>query len=31
MKIDYIKTQGFRKSSKIFETKLYDITEITGK
>ncbi len=31
MKIDYIKTIGFRKFEKVFETDLYDITNITGK
>lgn len=31
MKINYIKTIGFRKFKKVFETELYDITEITGK
>lgn len=31
MKINYIKTIGFRKFEKVFETDLYDITNITGK
>lgn len=31
MKIDFIKTVGFRKFKDIFETDLYDITNITGK
>jgi len=31
MKINYIKTIGFRKFSGSFETNLYDITNITGK
>ena len=31
MKIDYIKTKGFRSHEEIFETDLYDITNITGK
>ena len=31
MKINYIKTVGFRKFDKIFETELYDITNITGR
>lgn len=31
MKINYIKTIGFRKFKKLFETELYDITNITGK
>ena len=31
MKIDYIKTKGFRSHKEIFETDLYDITKITGK
>lgn len=31
MKIDYIKTIGFRKFNKTFETNLYDVTSITGK
>ena len=31
MKIDYIKTVGFRKFKGEFETNLYDITNITGK
>lgn len=30
MKINYLKTVGFRKFEKIFETPLYDITAITG-
>ena len=30
MRINYIKTKGFRKFEKEFETKLYDITTITG-
>ena len=31
MKITYLKTIGFRKFEQEFETKLYDITKITGK
>ena len=31
MKINYIKTIGFRKFQKQFETELYDVTEISGK
>jgi hypothetical protein len=31
MKVDYIKTIGFRKFKGVFETKLYDTTNITGK
>lgn len=31
MKVNYIKTIGFRKFEKIFETDLYDVTNITGK
>ena len=31
MKINYVKTKGFRKFKEIFETDLYDITSITGK
>ena len=31
MKVDYIKTVGFRKFKDVFETKLYDTTNITGK
>lgn len=31
MKINYIKTVGFRKFKDTFETELYDITNITGK
>ena len=31
MKITYIKTIGFRKFEKVFETNLYDITSVTGK
>lgn len=31
MKVNYIKTIGFRKFEKTFETELYDITNITGK
>ena len=31
MKINYVKTIGFRKFEKIFETELYDVTTITGK
>ena len=31
MKIDYIKTIGFRKFEGKFETNLYDITNITGR
>lgn len=31
MKVNYLKTEGFRKFKKIFETNLYDITSITGK
>ena len=30
MKITYIKTKGFRKFEDEFETKLYDVTSITG-
>lgn len=30
MKINYIKTIGFRKNKETFETNLYDITSITG-
>lgn len=30
MKINYIKTIGFRKNQETFETNLYDITSITG-
>lgn len=30
MKITYIKTKGFRKFEDEFETKLYDVTNITG-
>lgn len=30
MKITYLKTNGFRKFEDTFETKIYDITEITG-
>ena len=31
MKFNYVKTIGFRKFKKVFETNLYDITSITGK
>lgn len=31
MKIDYLKTVGFRKFEKVFETELYNITNITGR
>ena len=31
MKINYIKTIGFRKFKKVFETELFDITSISGK
>lgn len=31
MKINYVKTKGFRKFRKVFETDLYNITNITGK
>lgn len=31
MKVNYIKTIGFRKFKKTFETNLYDVTSITGK
>jgi len=31
MKINYIKTIGFRKFKELFETQLYDITNISGK
>ena len=31
MKVNYIKTEGFRKFKEIFETDLYDITSISGK
>ena len=30
MKINYIKTIGFRKNKETFETNLYDITSVTG-
>ena len=30
MKVNYIKTIGFRKNKETFETNLYDITSITG-
>ena len=30
MKITFLKTKGFRKFEDTFETKIYDITEITG-
>ena len=30
MRINYLKTIGFRKFEKEFETNLYDITTITG-
>ena len=30
MKITYIKTKGFRKFENEFETKLYDVTSVTG-
>ena len=31
MKVNYVKTIGFRKFKKVFETDLYDISNITGK
>ena len=31
MRVNYVKTKGFRKFNEIFETDLYDITSITGK
>ena len=31
MKVNYVKTIGFRKFEKIFETELYNITNVTGK
>lgn len=31
MKVNYVKTKGFRKFKEIFETDLYNITNITGK
>ena len=31
MKINYIKTKGFRKFEGVFETNLYDVTSISGK
>lgn len=31
MKVNYVKTKGFRKFKEIFETNLYDITSISGK
>lgn len=31
MRVNYVKTKGFRKFKDIFETNLYDITNITGK
>lgn len=31
MKVDYVKTKGFRKFNEIFETKLYNTTLVTGK
>lgn len=31
MKVNYVKTKGFRKFKEIFETDLYDITSISGK
>ena len=31
MKINYLKTVGFRKFKDTFETELYDLTNITGK
>lgn len=31
MKVNYVKTKGFRKFDEIFEADLYDITSITGK
>ncbi len=31
MKINYIKTVGFRKFKEVFETELFDVTNITGK
>ena len=31
MKVNYLKTIGFRKFKNVFETKLYNVTSITGK
>lgn len=31
MRVNYVKTKGFRKFKEIFETDLYDITSISGK
>ena len=31
MKVNYVKTIGFRKFQKLFETELYDVTNISGK
>lgn len=31
MKVNYVKTKGFRKFKEIFETDLYDVTNISGK
>ena len=31
MRVNYVKTEGFRKFKKIFEADLYDITSISGK
>lgn len=31
MRIDYLKTKGFRKFKNVFETNLYDVTYISGK
>lgn len=31
MRINYVKTKGFRKFKEVFETNLYDITNISGK
>lgn len=31
MIVNYVKTVGFRKFKKLFETELYDVTSITGK
>ena len=30
MKVNYVKTIGFRKFEKEFETELYNVTNITG-
>ena len=31
MKVNYVKTKGFRKFNEIFETDIYDVTKVTGK